>query len=317
MWGVLGHVVGAEHGHLYYAYDSLAYPDKPVELAARLQQVEGLKGVEGAAVGFFDGEKVLGVARTDKDGLASVRWLPPGEGNYVFEARVVEAPKSGPEDLLKLTPAPLRVAARRKETPFVVIDLDHTVVDSSFLRVLFTDAKPMAESVRVCKRIAEQYGIIYLTHRPDLLTVKSKTWLAEQDYPLGPLLVSQLKEAFGDSGKFKTGVLKSLRESYPNVKIGIGDKLSDAQAYVDNGLTAYLIPHYNPDKAKDVRKMAQELEWLRGGERLHVVSGWREVERGIFSGAKFPAKDFAQSLRRRAEQLDAERRARDREDDDD
>ena len=80
----------------------------------------------------------------------------------------------------------------------------------------------------------------------------------------------------------------------------IGDKLSDAQAYVDNGMEAYLIPHYK-QKAKDMRLMAYDLRQLRGGKRLHVVGGWREIEEAIFEGKEFRARDFARRLEQEAE----------------
>ena len=83
-------------------------------------------------------------------------------------------PDEDHRELLEVSPAPLLVAARAKEESFVVIDLDHTVVDSSFFRVLTFGAKPMADSVAVTNRIVQLYNIIYLTHRPDLMTRKSK-----------------------------------------------------------------------------------------------------------------------------------------------
>jgi len=320
LWGTLGQTLGAQHGYLYYAFDSLAYPREPVELAIRLQTSSGLKGVKGVTIGFFKRSAFLGEAETNSDGLARFRWTPPAEGDYTFEAKVIEVPDRDTRNALKLTPAPLRVAARSKETEFVVIDLDHTVVDSSFFRAMFGRARPMVDSVRVTRKIAGRYSIIYLTHRPDLLTRTSKSWLTAHRYPFGPLMVSQLKDAFGDSGKFKTGKLKSIRRSFPRVKIGIGDKISDAQAYVDNGLVAYLIPHYKKDKPKDLRKMARKIEKTRGRGRLQVVSGWVEIERGIFGKAKYTPADFADGLKRRAallEEQERERKRRKKKDDDD
>jgi len=151
--------------------------------------------------------------------------------------------------------------------------------------------------------------VIYLTQRPDLLTRKSKAWLRANGYPVGPLLTGELKHAL-DSGAFKTARLKDLRAVYPNVAIGIGDKISDAQAYVDNGLTAYLIPHYKA-KPKDLRKLAREIRGLRGRGRLHVVEDWRQIERGIFDGASWPPETFARMLERQADRLEREKKEED------
>jgi len=258
--GVVGEVtVGAEHGAIFYAFDTLAYPREAVDLTARVQSAKNLEMIADVTVGFFRGGERIGSAVTDEDGLATIQWTPPKAGGYEFEAQIIAVPGEAFTELLEITPAPLVVMAWPKDKAFVVVDLDHTVVDSSFFRVLLGGARPAADSVRVMRRIARRYGIVYLTHRPDLLTRTSKAWLRENGYPPGPLLVSELKEAFGDSGKFKTAKLAAVTEAFPNAKIGIGDKLSDAQAYVDNGLVAYLIPHYK-DKPESMRKMAGPAE---------------------------------------------------------
>lgn len=317
--GGAGQVVGAENGFLYFAYDTLAYPRRPVDLVARLQVADGLKPVRGATIGFYWKRRMIGSAQTDGDGLASISWSPPDAGIYRFTAKVTHVKRRTHDEALLTHPAPLRVIARPREYPFVVIDLDYTLVDSSFVRVLLWDGgKPMADSVPVTQRIARQYGVIYLTDRPDLLTRKSKSWLTGHGYPDGAVMLSEPGEAFGDSGKFKTGRLLAVRRAFPNAAIGIGDKPSDAEAYVKNGLTAYLIPHYKR-KPKDMRKMAKTLRSLRGRTRgrLQVVAGWREIDAGIRRGLRYPARTFATWLDREADRLDAEKKARKREKDDD
>lgn len=318
--GVAGSaILGAEQGALFYAYDTLAYPGKPVDLAVRLQSTSNLSGIEGVTVGFYQDSKLFGSAKTDEDGLAKIRCTPPKVGDYLFSARITAVGLSpGGDDeqrkLLAVSETPLLVAAHDKETPIVVIDLDHTVVESSFFRVLIGGARRMRDSQEVTTRLARTYAIVYLTHRPDVLTVKSKKWLKANGFPHGALLVSRLKQAFGDSGKYKSGRLADLRKSFPNVKIGIGDKLSDAQAYVDNGLTAYLIPHYK-QKPEDMRKMAGEIRRVRGRGRLHVVDSWREIEAGIYRGRSFSAKEFASRLERHAKKLQKQRERKEKEDD--
>jgi hypothetical protein len=305
----------ADHGAVFHAFDTLAYPRTSVDLVARVTSARDLQPLAGVTVAFSRGEWVAGRTRTNADGYARLPWTPPAAGNYTFTAKIVDVPGEAYQELLQVSPGDLLVAARTKDTPFVVIDLDHTVVDSSFLRALVLGGKPMADSVAVTKRIAQAYSIIYLTHRPDLLTRKSKLWLKRHGYPPGPLLVSEMKDVF-DSGTFKTAKLSAVRKAFPKVAVGIGDKASDAQAYVDNGLAAYLIPDYEP-KSKDMRKAAGEIRALRGRGRLHVVSGWRQIEASLFDARSYPAADFARDLDRRADRLDAERRARKTRDDDD
>ncbi|MDP7637680.1 MAG: hypothetical protein QF577_09055, partial [Phycisphaerae bacterium] len=78
-------------------------------------------------------------------------------------------------------------------------------------------------------------------------------------------------------------------------RFGIGDKFSDTEAYVANGLKAYLIPHCK-DKPKDLRKMASRIRRLPGSARLHVVDNWYDIEAGIFDGKTFPPATYARAL---------------------
>ena len=313
--GVGGQMVGAEHDVLFYAFDTLAYPNEPVDLTARLQSAKNFKSLKGATIGFYQGEEETGAAETGDDGYARISWTPPKAGDYEFTVRITKPPEDDDySDAVKVTPAQLLVAARAKKAELAIVDLDHTVVDSSFWRVLMGGAKPMAGSADVMHKLAKRYTIVYLTHRPDILTRKSKSWLIDNGYPRAPLMVSELKDAIGDSGKFKTARLKAIRESYPNVRIGIGDKLSDAQAYVDNGIKAYLIPYYK-NKPKDMQKTADAIRQLKGRGNLQVVSGWTEVEAGIFRRKTFAPNTFASRLDAEARRMLAEeRREKDRKD---
>ena len=311
-----GHIVGAERGFVYYAFDSLAYPGKSVPLTVRLQEVSGrkvLKDVEGAVIEFRHDGKALGTARTDEDGYAAIEWTPKKKGTYRFEAVVTSAPRGASEEATELTPAPFVVTAAEKKAHVAIIDLDHTVYDAPFWRFLLTGAgRPMKNSVRVTQRIDKDYTLTYLTHRPDLLTAKSKSWLTDHEYPLAPLLVAELEDAM-DSGAFKTGKIKALKKWYPKAALGIGDKISDAQAYIDNGLTAYLIPHYDPEDPDEMRQVAGQIDAMRGRGRLQVVTRWEQIEAGIFEGKKFPPGPFVKWLRNQADRV----ARRQREDDDD
>jgi hypothetical protein len=308
---VSGVTLAAEHGALFYAYDTLAYPGEPVELMARVISIEETEEVEGATVEFFQDETSLGKVKTDKEGYAKLNWTPPKAGDYNLTAKIAAVPDEDFKEMLKCTPAPLLVSARAKDTKFVVLDLDHTVVGSSFFRVLFGGAKPMPKAAEVVKELTKNYSLIYLTHRPGLLTIKSKKWLVDNGFPRAPLLVSKFKQAMGDSGKFKTGRLEALREQFPNVAIGIGDKLSDAEAYVANGLKAYLIPHYDRKDDDDVRDMAEKIRKLN--KNIQVVDDWDQIRAGILKARKYPPTTYAASLKALATKLEAEKRRKEEE----
>ena len=129
--------LSAEQGAVFYAFDTLAYPEKPAELLADVISARSLKGVEGVTVAFRDAEgELLARATTGEDGRAGARWTPPEAGDYRLTAKIVAVGDDDDEDLLKVSPAPLVVSARKKDAKLAVIDLDHTVVGSSFFRVL-------------------------------------------------------------------------------------------------------------------------------------------------------------------------------------
>jgi hypothetical protein len=295
--------LGARHGVVYYAFDTLTYPNEPVELIARLQSVKLLEAIEGVSIAFYLDDQLIETAKTDQTGVAKIVWTPSATGDYNIAAKIVEVPAGLSQEILEVPAAPLLVAVREKQDPLLVLDLDHTVVDSSFFRVLMGSGTPMKDSVEITNKLKQRYTLIYLTHRPDLMTYRSKSWLKKNGYPDGPLLVSELKQALGSSGEFKAARLASLKETFANIQIGIGDKLSDAQAYVENGITAYLIPHYDQDDPEDIRDMAAAIRKLQGDGRLNVVSSWRQIETGIFDGRKYSAESFADGLEKQAKKL--------------
>lgn len=292
--------LGAQDNVLFYAEDVLAFPNEPVTLRAHMQSLRYWEPIVGAAIGFYAGDDLLGWTATDANGVAALTWTMPLEGDVMIDAYQVYVNDAGDLVEPRGQSAPLVAAARDAESRFAVIDLDRTVVNSSFWRVLLGGAEPMPGSVTVLNELAERYSLVYLTHRPDLLARRSRSWLAGHGYPSGPLLVSSLGEALGSSGTYKTERLAALRAKYPRLEIGVGDKISDALAYVDNGMTAYLLPHYERE-ADEMLALADQIRRLGGHERLHVVSSWWQIEESVFEGRAFPAERFARRLERWAD----------------
>ena len=307
--------LAAEHGTLFYGYDRLTYPGEPVDLTARVRWVRTMKDVPGVTIEFRQGAKVIGRAKTDEDGVARLAWKAPKRGDYAFTADIYAVPNPDYNEMLKVTPAPLVISARPKDTKFVVVDLDHTAVGSSFFRVIVGGAKPMGGAAAAVRELDKKRDIIYLTHRPDVLMVKSRNWLKQHGFPRGTLMVSRLRQAFGSSGKFKSAQIRTLRLMFPGVEIGIGDKISDAEAYVANGMTAYLIPHYDRDDDDDCREMAAKIKKIH--KDIQVVDTWQQVLDGIVRGRTFPAGAYARNLRKRADRLKADKKRKDDDDDDD
>ena len=102
----------SDQGVVFYAFDTLAYPNQPVDLVAQLLSAHDMGAIAGATVSFYDGEKLLGEADTDKKGRATIQWTPPASKHYQFTARIIDVPPGVDETVLVVKPAPLLVASR-------------------------------------------------------------------------------------------------------------------------------------------------------------------------------------------------------------
>ncbi len=286
-------LLGAERGYLFTAFDTLALPGEEVPVRARLQGGDFLRDKEGVTVRFHRGGDLFAAAETDAEGVARVTFTPPSPGNYVFTAEVAPI---GLEDLPP-RPTEVLVACRPADAPMMVVDLDKTLVASGFETVLAGDPEPMPHSPEVMDRLAERYSVVYLTHRPEYFGPKSKSWLEDHGYPRGPMLLSTVRGFLKGSRDFKTAMIADLKKRFTAIQVGVGDKIGDALAYHDNGLASYLIPPI-PEGPKDLEERAKKIDALP--EAIQVVTSWKDVERGITSGARFPPSAVAAELRARA-----------------
>jgi hypothetical protein len=295
--------LGAENGVIFYADDVLAHPDEAISISAKVQSNRMLP-VKNAEVSFYLDDELLGAAKTSGSGVATIDIDGMEEaGDYLIEARITEVAGDTPEEYLDVSDAPLLVCVRDPEAKFVIVDLDHTVVDTGFGTVLFGMAEPMKGSQDTLEWLIDDMGyeLVYLTHRPEHMTVTSKEWLDEHDFPQGPLLTSGAMQVVSDD--YKPGRIREILDAFPNTDLGIGDKLSDAQAYLDAGLTAFLIPHVDKEKPQDLREMAREIDQLTNTGRLQVVDGWGQIRRSVDRGATYPRETYVRDLRDLARRL--------------
>ena len=286
-------LLGTETTYLFGGYDVLCTPGQTVALRARLQAGDFLRGRDGHVVRFRREGALYGAALTDGDGVAAVSFTPRHSGDTVFTA------DAAPRGFRDVPPQPVRlvVACRPADAPLVVVDLDKTLVASGFQEVLLGSPAPMPDSPRVMRRIAGKYGVVYLTHRPDLFGPKSKAYLRRHGYPDGPLLLSDIRGFLRGSEAFKSGMLAELRGRFGNLQIGIGDKISDAAAYHANGLRAMLI--VQPDEvrtAEAAAELARQIERDLPPE-VHVVTSWGQIEQAVFEGKSFGRDEMVRQLR--------------------
>jgi len=298
--GTQGALLGSEGSYLLTATDVLAVPGERVELRARLEGGDMLQPQAGHVVRFCRDGKLYRAAETDEDGVATVRFTPKGPGDIEFVADVSSAgmPDEPPR------PQVLTVTCRSAAAPMLIVDLDKTIVASGFHTVLIGNPEPMPASADILKKLARTHTIVYLTHRPDYFGAKSKQWLWENDYPKGPLLLSSISGFLKGSGAYKTDVLRGLVKRFRNMKAGIGDKVSDAIAYHENGMRSFLIVRIpDTDKPEAFDRLADSLAPLPPA--VQVVTGWNEVNKALFGKARFPAAKMVARLRKMA----ADRRA--------
>lgn len=301
-----GTAVSGDKGVLFFGNDQLAYPQEEVTLTASLLSPKSLEPITGATITFYYEGKAIGADKTDKEGHAKVRWRSPSAGTYVIEARPTELPAGIDEDYKDAckTSATLLVQACQKQAEFAVVDMDYTIVaDNMFEVITHEHAAAIKDSADVMRKIATRYSIIYLTHRPDELSRKSKYFLESHGFPQGVLVTCPWNEAFQLSGPSKNACLGRIKGPFPNLRVGIGDKPSDIKAYLDHEMEAYMIPHLT-DTPKAMREKAKIVRDLPVNEHVQVVQNWKEIEEGIFNGKRFPAQDYANYLEARAGKKD-------------
>ncbi|MFO8013729.1 MAG: hypothetical protein R6X20_10545 [Phycisphaerae bacterium] len=288
-----------ELGRVLLAHDVLCRPGEEVDLRASLRGGFRLEGVEGVRIQFHLDQRRIDQVTSNSDGDVQTRWTAPSEpGDYAIRVRV--KPDDQPDDEDDHTPPTrLLVAVRKAETPIAIVDLDKTLVASGFHWVLLggSRAEPMNGSGVVLARLARTHTVVYLTHRPDFLGPTSKAWLDRHGYPLGPLLTSTLGGLIEGSGRFKTRRLSDLAKHFTNLKVGIGDKVSDARAYAALGLTSVLIlpVDWSDDDPEDFEDLASDLAALP--EAVHVVTNWAQVSAILFEGGRHPPAPMIRRLR--------------------
>jgi hypothetical protein len=150
-------------------------------------------------------------------------------------------------------------------------------------------------------RLARDFTVIYLTYRIEYLAPKTQGWLARHGFPRGALLFSDTRGFMKGSHEFKSEALGRLRLRFAGRIVGIGDKTSDVQAYLENGAEPYLIVQPGDRDAEALRDFAKSLDGLPAS--VQAVSGWDEIERGLFKGEKFPVGRMQKRLRDRADAL--------------
>jgi hypothetical protein len=111
------------------------------------------------------------------------------------------------------------------------------------------------------------------------------------------LLKSTLKTIVKGSGAYKPRRLEDIRARFSRVETGIGDKISDALAYHENGMQAFLILPI-PDELTPAGRdgLVEQLRPLP--DTIQVVQDWSQIAAFFEENQRYPAARTIDLLQR-------------------
>jgi hypothetical protein len=222
-------------------YDTLVPVGKEAGITARLFSRSlfelGFR-LRGRIIRFaVDGESI-GEATTTPDGFATITYTPVEEKEYAVVATHVGSDESDP-----LT-ARATLFSRSTGKESIILDLDRTLWDTSTLGSLLRTTRnipPLKDAVEVTRALSQNYDLLLITGRKSFFRRKPKRWLEEKGFPRMPLYFAPPTLLPLSHEEFKTDLIRSLKQTWENITVGIGDKDSDARAYLAAGLKAFII----------------------------------------------------------------------------
>ncbi len=294
--------LGAENGVLFYAYDALAYPQQQLTMTVRLVSSRTFEGLSGVSITFTQANYRVGAATTDSHGMARLAVEPTERGDYTFVATITDVPANVADDVLAVTPTRALLTARNVDDKFIVVSVDNVLVRPSLGNLLAGEnILPMPGASDALSRLAEEKEctVIYLVDRSEQMNGRLKYWLSDHGFPAGPVLAMKP----GASGRGGTTGLTDLWRAYPGLIMGIGGDIVSMRAFLDNGMTAFLLPDYQADP-DEMRDLADDIEYLPNSTRLSVVNSWQEIEGVVFHDIRRSAEEYAERLERLADEIE-------------
>lgn len=185
---------------------------------------------------FIEGEKI-GTNQSDGEGRAAVM-VPDMNGSpNAFKARA----RVGGQSL----EATGRIFQWQQGRGIIAVDIDHTISQTNYRRLVLKErvavSPPVPGARETLAVLAKDYQILYLTARPRFLIEKTREWLAYYGFPPGPVVAAPgVRDAMRQL-RFKQTILRQLRERWPDMRIGIGNRESDIDAYAHNRMLPLII----------------------------------------------------------------------------
>lgn len=196
--------------------------------------------------------RILYRGTTDKEGEAQAELLVPEEGFYEVRIKYPGNHKYQPqEDTMVILAIP-------PQKPVLVLDLDNTITDESWLHRKREPAPYDKDTVRVVQALSKKYAIVYLTARPKLLHRRSREWLRKYHFPEGPILLwypQTLRDL--SPTRYKRDELLDLRRQGINLAVGISNTKGDIKAYRKAGMEPIILGNKKSKRARTAQSWAE------------------------------------------------------------
>jgi hypothetical protein len=225
--------------------DAVVLGGQQASMVAHLEKSRGLgfrSGIERSEVRFSVNDTSVGDCDTCGHGQAETKCSLPNGNCDRFEADTTVHGKS------------IRAAGRvfnwDNQRTVIAVDIDETLSITDYLDLIFTahdgGSRPIRGAVETMNALARDFNIAYVTSRPRFMLERTRQWLHETGFPDGPVIVAAGWADWRSQTQYKRKTLNNLRQQWPNLLIGIGDKQVDVDAYTDNRMLTLIVNKKNP-----------------------------------------------------------------------
>lgn len=246
------------------AYDAITIPGEKVILTAKIEKkiLFFRPDIKGEKLLFYIDNKNIGASVTDNDGFAYLPCTINKQG--IFELTV----KLSPASKFFSATVSAKIFCSDKNKPAIIVDIDHTVADVSWLGYILKSnnkVKPLKNAPEILQKLSKEYNLIFVTKREDIFLQKTEDWLKMYKFPDAPVFFWDWGKYPFNSAEYKSERIKKLKQIWKNISIGIGDRDTDIEAYLANGLKVIKIGKEN--------KVIPDVTF---------VSGWNDIENLLF-----------------------------------
>ncbi len=244
--------------------DQVVSAGQPVVIRARVERVTLLRQpVGGELVSFAVDGRPLGTVLTGGDGVAvhEAGPLPPG----LHQARAALLPRGGQYTAETVTGM---VAVWRATERLLLIHLEDAVLIRPTPRLFrfdrAADWRVADQADVVLRALRRTFHLVFFTTQPEDHLPRLKAWLSRHRLPPAPLLVWP-----GDADAIAARIAE-IRESgptgWPGLKAGVGSSAADAEAFLDQDLTAVILEGEEGEPADLPEGTVSVADW-RGAAR--------------------------------------------------